>query len=92
MKRYLINDKYYELIKNYNDGFDFTEVESKLTDYFDDYDYVFGDWSYGKLRLKGYFESNSPKRKEHNDIKIMDEYLKENCAYGCRHFLLKKSV
>ncbi|MCD8562232.1 MAG: hypothetical protein LRY26_00270 [Bacilli bacterium] len=33
MKRYLINDKYYELIKNYNDGFDFTEVESKLTDY-----------------------------------------------------------
>ena len=25
-----------------------------------------------------------------NDIKYIDKYIEENCAYGCRYFLLKK--
>ena len=44
-----INDQDFKLIKD-NDGFDKEEIESKLTDYFDEYDYIVGDWSYGKLR------------------------------------------
>jgi uncharacterized protein YutD len=92
MKRHFINGKYYELVKDFNEGFDFAETESKLTDYFDEYDYIFGDWAYGKLRLKGFFDSTNQKKRDHNDISNMEHYLKENCAYGCRHFLLKKSV
>lgn len=86
------NDKKYEVIKNYREGFVFEEVESRFTDYFDQYDYVFGDWAYGKLRLKGFYESNNKNVKDLNDIKNLENYIKENCAVDCKHFLLKKVV
>ena len=88
--KYKFNDLEYELIKNYRDGFNFEEIELKLTDYFYEYDYIFGDWAYGKLRLKGFFESNNKNVKKYNDIQFIDEYLEENCATDCKHFLLKK--
>lgn len=92
MKKVIINNKEYELIENFNEGFDQTETESKLTEYFDDYDYIFGDWAYGKLRLKGFCNPNNPKYSNINNIENKDKYLKENCAFGCRYFLMKKSV
>ena len=92
MKTVTINNKVYELVENFNDGFDLTETESKLTDYFDDYDYIFGDWAYGKLRLKGFCDSKNPKYSNINNIENKDKYLKDNCAFGCRYFLIKKSV
>ena len=54
MKKYKINEKEYELIENYKDGFDLESVNEKMTDFFDLYDYIVGDWAYGKLRLKGF--------------------------------------
>ena len=90
MKKYDINEKQYELIKNFRDGFELEEVTSKLTDYFYDFDYVVGDWAYGKLRLKGFYESNSKKTKAFNDIKLLDKYLENNCAKNCRYFVIKK--
>ena len=85
-----LNSNSYEIIKNYRDGFSLEEVESKFTDYFECFDYVFGDWAYGKLRLKGFYDSNNKNVKEMNNIKNLDDYIKENCAVDCRHFLLKK--
>ena len=35
MKYVIINDKKYELIENYKDGYNQEELENKLTDYFD---------------------------------------------------------
>lgn len=49
----MINGKKFELIKD-NEGFILEEVENKLTDYYDNFDYIVGDWAYGKLRLKGF--------------------------------------
>ena len=92
MKKVIINNKEYEIIENFNEGFDITETESKLTEYFDDYDYIFGDWAYGKLRLKGFCDPKNPKYSNINNIENKDKYLKENCAFGCRYFLMKKSV
>lgn len=92
MKKYLINEKEYELIENFNEGFDETEVIAKLTEYFDLYDYVVGDWSYGKLRLKGFCDKENKIYKNINDINTKDTYIKESCSYGCRYFVLKKSV
>lgn len=88
MKNIKINEALYTLERNYKDGFDLTEVENKLTDYFDGYDYVFGDWSYGKLRLKGFMEEK--KSNKINNIKCIDNYIKKYCAYECKYFLLKK--
>lgn len=92
MKQVMINEHEYELIEDFNGGFDQTEVEGKLTEYFDNYDYIFGDWSYGKLRLKGFCEKQNPLYKSINDIANKENYLLDNCSYGCRYFVLKKSV
>ncbi|MCI5879717.1 MAG: YutD family protein [Bacillales bacterium] len=88
MKTIKINGTLYTLERNYKDGFDLTEVENKLTDYFDGYDYIFGDWSYGKLRLKGFMEEK--KSNKINNIKFIDDYIKKYCSYECKYFLLKK--
>ncbi len=92
MKKVTINEIDYELVKEYRDGFELDEVSSKLTDYFNNFDYVVGDWAYGKLRLKGFYESSSRNVKPINDIKILDIYLNESCAKNCRYFVIKKII
>lgn len=90
MKIVIINEKNYELIKNYKDGFDEEEVISKMTDYFDDYDYIVGDWAYGKLRLKGFYDSKNKKVKDINNYNNVDSYINIYCANECKHFILHK--
>ena len=85
-----INNKRYKLVKEYKDGFDKEAVENLLTDYFDDFDYVFGDWAYSKLRLKGFNKADSNKVTKINNIEGLDKYIKNNCAYDCKYFLLEK--
>lgn len=90
MKKTTINEKEYEIIKDYKNGFEKEEVENKLTDYFDEFDYILGDWAYGKLRLKGFCDKTNKNYKKINDINEVENYIKDNCAYECRHFILKK--
>lgn len=90
MKSYKYNDIQYELIKDYKNGFDNDEVVLKLTDYFIPFDYVLGDWSYGKLRLKGFCNENNSYYRKLNDIKNVEDYVKKHCSYECRYFILKK--
>ena len=90
MKKIIINEKEYEVVENDNDCINEEELSEKLTDYFDDYDYIFGDYAYEKVRLKGYYDSKNKKAKRINDIKYLDEYIRDFCSYGCKVFLLKK--
>jgi len=85
-----INDKSFELVENYKDGFDKEVVEEKMTEFFDEYDYIFGDWAYGKIRLKGFNDSNNKNVNKINDIKNLEDYKTNNCAYDCKYFLLKR--
>ena len=85
-----VNNKKYELIKNYKDAFELDEFLSKCTDYFYDYDYIVGDIAYGKLRLKGFYSEKSKKVKKINNYKNVEEYLKNNCAVDCKYFILRK--
>ena len=85
-----LDDIKYELIENYKEGFDIEAVKDKYTDYFYDYDYILGDWSYGKLRMKGFCNRTNRKCNRINDIKYKDKYLHELCSYECRYFILKK--
>ena len=85
-KQYEINGNLYELEKDDDGVFDLEEVKSFMTDYFDKFDYVFGDFAYSRLRLKGFMD----KGKKVNDIKYLDNYIKDYCAYGAKYFLLKK--
>ena len=85
-----VENKEYELIKNYKDGFDKEEFISKYTDYFYDYDYIVGDIAYGKLRLKGFYDEKNKKVSIINNYKDLDKYLKDYCAPDCKYFILKK--
>lgn len=86
-----LNDEVYEVVKNYRDGFDAEAVKEKATDYFKEFDYIFGDWAYGKLRLKGFYKrDHRDKVKSINNIDNLDKHIKDNCAFDCRYFLLEK--
>lgn len=87
---YQFGEKKYIVIKDYKNGFSKEEVEKRYTDYFDPFDYIVGDWSYGKLRLKGFYDKNSKECKELNTIENVEKYLKEFCSYECRYFVLKR--
>ena len=90
MKKYVINDINYELIKDENDIFDEEEIKSLVTDYFESFDYIFGDMAYGKIRLKGFNDKGNKNYKKINAIESLDTYLKKYCAYNAKYFLLKK--
>ena len=90
MKKIVINDIEYEIIRNDKDCINKKELEEKITDYFDEYDYIMGDFAYDKVRLKGYYNSDNKMAKKINDIKYLDDYIENFCSYGARIFLLKK--
>lgn len=90
MKKITLDHLEYEVIENYKDGFDYSELEKKYIDYFYDYDYILGDWAYGKLRLKGFCNKNNSLYNHINDYNEIHNYIKNNCAYDCKYFILEK--
>lgn len=85
-----IDGKNYELIKNVRDAFVISDIEGKITEYYDNFDYILGDYAYGKVRLKGFNDKTNKYYKPINDIKMVDDYVEKCCAYGCKYFILKK--
>ena len=61
-----------------------------MTEYFDDYDFIVGDWAYGKVRLKGFNNKSNKHYNKFNDSDKIDKYIKEYCAYGCKYFILER--
>ena len=90
MKMVTINNKNYEVINNEKDAIDVELLAEKITDYYDAFDYIVGDYAYGKVRLKGFNEKSNKNFKPINDIKNLQKYIDESCAYGCKWFCIKK--
>lgn len=82
----------YVIEENYKSCINIEEIQNLFTDYFYDYDYILGDYSYGKLRLKGFYNTENKKVKKINDIKQYKKYIEEFCAVECPYFLLKKQI
>ena len=80
----------YTIVENKNDCLNIEELTNKYTDYFEPYDYILGDYAYGKLRLKGFCDRSNKKVNNINDIRGKELYLKTQCAYNCNYFLIKK--
>ena len=89
MEKIVIDGKNYEVVKNYRDALNINDLEGRITNYFDNFDYILGDYAYGKVRLKGFNEKGNRNFKSINDYSKIDEYIKENCAFNCRYFILK---
>lgn len=90
MKIIELNGQKYEVIENANNCLDVEEIKERVTEYFDSFDYIFGDYAYDKVRLKGFNESSNKKASSINDIKNLEDYKKNYCSYGAKTFLLKK--
>ena len=90
MEKVVLNDLDYKILKNERECFIIEETLELMTDYFNEFDYILGDYSYGKLRLKGFYEATSKKVKDLNNIDNINDYLENFCATGCRHFILQK--
>lgn len=89
-KNITINNINYEIVKDEYNTLTDLDLSEKITDYFYDFDYIFGDFSYDKVRLKGYYDSMNKKAKIINDIKFLDDYIENYCSFGAKYFLLKK--
>ena len=79
-----------KVIEDYNEAIDKEVLKEKITDYYSGFDYIVGDWAYGKLRLKGFYDRDNKKAKDHNNIDNVKKYIEEKCAYGCKWFEIKK--
>lgn len=90
MEKIVVNNVEYEVIVDNKEAIDKDILGEKITEYFDDFDYIVGDWAYGKLRLKGFYDSNNKNCRKLNDIANLDSYIKNNCAYGCKWFQIKR--
>ena len=86
----IIDNKKYELVKNQNEAFNVEDLQDKITDYYDSFDYILGDYAYGKVRLKGFNTKENKNFKPINDYEKIDEYIENYCAYGCKYFILKR--
>ncbi len=85
-----VENNKYKLIKDYREGFDKDLFLEKYTSYYENYDYIVGDIAYSKLRLKGFNKKENKIFNKINDFKNVDKYIKENCAYDCRYFILER--
>jgi len=80
----------YEIVENVNNCFDEEIFKSLYTDYFKPYDYIFGDFSYDKVRLKGYYDDKNKKANKINKLSTLDDYKENYCSKGANTYLLKK--
>ena len=90
MKKININNVEYEVLNDVKDAIDIDLLSEKITDYYDSFDYIVGDYAYGKIRLKGFNDKGNKYFKPINDINNLDKYINESCAYGCKWFCIKK--
>ncbi|MET3576353.1 YutD family protein [Bhargavaea ullalensis] len=81
----------YEVLEEYRDGFQEEALKSRYSDILSKYDYIVGDWGYGQLRLRGFFDDRNPKATVGTKISTLQDYLYEYCNFGCAYFVLKKT-
>lgn len=80
----------YEVIEDVKDGFKEDNFIARYSEVLQKYDYIVGDWGYGQLRLKGFFEDRNQKSTYDTKISTFQDYLYEYCNFGCAYFIVKK--
>lgn len=80
----------YEILIDYREGFQEEAITNRYSEILGKYDYILGDWGYGQLRLKGFFEDTNHKASYDTKISTLQDYLYEYCNFGCAYFVIKK--
>lgn len=85
----VINRHKYRLIKEYRDALDLELLKKKFDPYLEKYDFIVGDVSSEKLRLKGFYRSDSEKINIDKRYALVDDYLQEYLNPGVAYFILE---
>jgi uncharacterized protein YutD len=80
----------YELVEERGNGFNEEAFRSRYSEILTKYDFIVGDWGYGQLRLRGFFDDQNQKASFDTKISTVTEYLLEFCNFGCAYFIVKK--
>ena len=80
----------YEILTNYREAFQEEAFQERYSEILNKYDYILGDWGYGQLRLKGFFDDKNPKATYDTKVSTLQDYLYEYCNFGCAYFILRK--
>ncbi|WP_019412836.1 YutD family protein [Paenisporosarcina sp. TG20] len=80
----------YEVLTDYREAFQEEAVQERYSEILNKYDYILGDWGYGQLRLKGFFDDKNQKATYDTKVSTLQDYLYEYCNFGCAYFILKK--
>lgn len=83
-------DYIYEVIEDVREGFNEEVFLERFSEILTKYDYIVGDWGYGQLRLKGFFDDKSHKSTFDTKISTVEDYLYEYCNFGCAYFIVRK--
>ena len=86
-----LDDWQFEVVTDYREGFNEEALLARYSDVLLKYDYILGDWGYGQLRLKGFFDDRNHKSTYETKISTLQDYLYEYCNFGCAYFVLKKT-
>ena len=81
----------YEILIDHREGFQEEAITNRYSEILAKYDYILGDWGYGQLRLKGFFEDANHKATYDTKIGTLQDYLYEYCNFGCAYFVIKKA-
>lgn len=84
-----INGDKYRINKDYRDALDLELLEERYSDLLEKYDFIVGDMSYGKLRLRGFYHDSNTKAPIDMKIAHLEDYLTEYCSFGCAYFVLE---
>ncbi|MFJ7753029.1 YutD family protein [Peribacillus muralis] len=85
-----INNLTYEIIEDEREGYNEDAFKARYSEILTKYDYIVGDWGYGQLRLRGFFDDTNQKATFDTKISTLSEYLYEYCNFGCPYFVVKK--
>lgn len=89
-ERYEFSGVEFQLIENYQDAFDLEMMEHRYTDYLLKFDYIVGDISYEKLRLRGFFTDSRKSVPLDMKISNLEDYLTEYCSFGSPYFVFER--
>lgn len=71
----------FELIKNHKEGFEVEAFNQRYVDYLDKYEFIVGDISAEKLRLKGFFKK---------EVELIPDFLMESAVPNAPYYVLKR--
>lgn len=72
----------FELIKDHKEAFEVKAFNDRYVDYLDKYQFIVGDVSAEKLRLKGFFEK---------DVELIPDFLMESAVPNGPYYILKRT-